>query len=55
VARQLLGLGFDAAALLGGYNAWRAAFPVEPKQHMRPAQANIDGADSAQAEPSTSR
>jgi len=23
-------MGFDAAALLGGYNAWAAAYPVEP-------------------------
>jgi hypothetical protein len=23
--------GFDAAALLGGYHAWRATYPVEPK------------------------
>jgi rhodanese-related sulfurtransferase len=31
VARQLRQLGFDAAALEGGYAAWRASFPVEPK------------------------
>jgi hypothetical protein len=23
--------GFDAAALLGGYHAWRVLYPVEPK------------------------
>jgi len=37
VARQLLGLGFDAAALKGGYAAWRAAYPVEPKGSIRAA------------------
>jgi rhodanese-related sulfurtransferase len=31
VARQLIALGFDAAALQGGYAAWRATQPVEPK------------------------
>jgi len=31
VARHLRGLGFDAAALAGGYEAWRRAYPVEPK------------------------
>jgi rhodanese-related sulfurtransferase len=31
VARQLRQLGFDAVALAGGYNAWRATHPVEPK------------------------
>ena len=31
MARQLIALGFDAAALEGGYNAWRAAYPAEPK------------------------
>jgi hypothetical protein len=29
VARQLQSLGFEAAALLGGFTAWRAAYPVE--------------------------
>jgi rhodanese-related sulfurtransferase len=33
VARQLRSLGFDAAALLGGYNAWRSSYPVEPSTH----------------------
>lgn len=23
-------MGFKAAALLGGYDAWKAAYPVEP-------------------------
>jgi rhodanese-related sulfurtransferase len=32
VARQLRTLGFDAAALAGGYAAWSAKYPVEPKQ-----------------------
>jgi rhodanese-related sulfurtransferase len=30
VARQLRALAFDAAALRGGFTAWRAAYPVEP-------------------------
>lgn len=30
-ARQLRAMGFDARALLGGYNAWEASYPVEPK------------------------
>jgi rhodanese-related sulfurtransferase len=30
VARQLRSRGFDAAALLGGFNAWAAEYPVEP-------------------------
>jgi rhodanese-related sulfurtransferase len=33
-ARLLQSLGFDAAALKGGYNAWRAAYPVEPKAEV---------------------
>jgi hypothetical protein len=24
-------MGFEAAALLGGFEAWRASYPVEPK------------------------
>jgi hypothetical protein len=36
VARQLQGLGFDAAALAGGYKAWRAEYPVEPKGASAP-------------------
>jgi rhodanese-related sulfurtransferase len=31
VARYLNSKGFDAAALVGGYNAWHASYPVEPK------------------------
>jgi rhodanese-related sulfurtransferase len=31
VARQLRQLGFDADALQGGYEAWRAKYPVAPK------------------------
>jgi rhodanese-related sulfurtransferase len=31
VARQLRQLGFDAAALTGGYDAWQATQPIEPK------------------------
>jgi NhaP-type Na+/H+ or K+/H+ antiporter len=34
VARQLIALGFDAAALEGGYSAWRATQPVEPKRTL---------------------
>jgi rhodanese-related sulfurtransferase len=30
VALQLRQLGFQAEALQGGLNAWRAAYPVEP-------------------------
>jgi hypothetical protein len=32
VARQLQTLGFNAAALAGGYAAWQATHPVEPKE-----------------------
>jgi hypothetical protein len=32
VAQQLQSLGFDAAALLGGYEAWRTAYPVEARR-----------------------
>jgi hypothetical protein len=31
VAQQLQEMGFDARALLGGYNAWVAEYPVEDK------------------------
>jgi len=31
VARQLRSLGFDAAALAGGYAAWQATQAVAPK------------------------
>jgi rhodanese-related sulfurtransferase len=30
VAQQLRALGFEAYALEGGFDAWRAAYPVEP-------------------------
>jgi rhodanese-related sulfurtransferase len=30
VARRLNKMGFRAAALKGGYDAWREAYPVEP-------------------------
>ena len=30
MARKLHALGFEAAALEGGFNAWRAVYPVEP-------------------------
>jgi hypothetical protein len=46
VARQLLALGFDAAALEGGYNAWRAAYPVEPKESARLIYLEGDGVSS---------
>jgi rhodanese-related sulfurtransferase len=36
VAHQLQELGFNAAALLGGFNAWRAAYPVEPRASSPP-------------------
>jgi rhodanese-related sulfurtransferase len=42
VARQLLALGFDAAALKGGYQAWRAAYPVESKGSPMHAPAEHD-------------
>lgn len=29
MARELRALGFDAAALKGGLDAWRARYPVE--------------------------
>jgi hypothetical protein len=41
VARQLQKLGFEAAALLGGWDAWRAEFPVEP---IAAARASAAGA-----------
>lgn len=31
VSRRLQALGFDASALLGGYKAWEANYPVDPK------------------------
>jgi rhodanese-related sulfurtransferase len=32
VVHQLRSLGFDAAALTGGFTAWRAAYPTEPTE-----------------------
>jgi hypothetical protein len=46
VARQLQALGFDTAALKGGYNAWQMAFPVEPKGGP-PGDGAIDAPDAA--------
>jgi hypothetical protein len=40
VAQQLQSLGFDAAALLGGYEAWRATYPVEAKRAVSSALAD---------------
>jgi hypothetical protein len=31
VARHLQKSGFQAAALVGGYKAWEALYPIEPK------------------------
>jgi rhodanese-related sulfurtransferase len=31
VAQQLQDLGFEARALLGGYDAWKAEYPIEEK------------------------
>jgi len=30
VAQRLTSLGFEASALLGGFDEWRRHFPVEP-------------------------
>lgn len=38
VARTLKDLGFPAAALQGGYNAWQARYPVEPRGMLPVAQ-----------------
>ncbi|HET8906824.1 MAG TPA: hypothetical protein VFN11_07655 [Ktedonobacterales bacterium] len=43
MARTLREKGFDARALLGGYNAWRSAYPVEPKSKPDLAVAKTDG------------
>jgi hypothetical protein len=53
VARQLLSLGFDTAALEGGYNAWRAAYPVEPKNSSRLARLENDSGDGLSSHPIT--
>ncbi len=39
VSRQLESMGFDARALQGGYEAWRAEYPVEPKGEFSPPLA----------------
>jgi hypothetical protein len=51
VARQLLALGFDAAALTGGYQAWRAAYPVEPKGSPMHAREEARSGDGVQLHP----
>ncbi len=33
-ARLLQGLGFQAVALQGGYQAWASQYPVEPKEQL---------------------
>jgi hypothetical protein len=35
VARRLNKLGFKAAALEGGFEAWKARYPVEPTEAER--------------------
>jgi rhodanese-related sulfurtransferase len=35
VARRLNKLGFKAAALEGGFDAWKARYPVEPAEVER--------------------
>jgi hypothetical protein len=50
VARQLRELGFDAVALKGGYNAWRARYPIESKQPLATTDtANYSGDQSVDA------
>jgi hypothetical protein len=51
VARQLLSLGFDAAALAGGYNAWRAAYPVEAKGGVQLARLKSDSSEEVTSQP----
>jgi rhodanese-related sulfurtransferase len=34
VAQYLQEAGYDARALLGGYDAWRAEYPIEPKLNL---------------------
>jgi hypothetical protein len=47
VARQLRELGFDAAALKGGYNAWRAKYPIESKQPIATPHMATDSSDGS--------
>jgi rhodanese-related sulfurtransferase len=30
-------MGFEAAALLGGFDAWKAEYPTEPEKEETPA------------------
>jgi hypothetical protein len=56
VARQLRMHGFDAAALLGGYDAWRAMYSVEPKgSGVVVAQRAQGGAGSGVSRPPQER
>jgi hypothetical protein len=55
VARQLQALGFDAAALKGGYTAWRAAYPVETKGSIRTAPHPAVVRDGAAGSPLMAR
>jgi rhodanese-related sulfurtransferase len=34
VAQHLQEMGFDARALLGGYNAWKAEYPIDAKLNL---------------------
>lgn len=45
--------GFDAAALEGGYNAWRAAYPVEPKNSSRLTHLESDSGGGVSSQPIT--
>jgi hypothetical protein len=47
VARQLRELGFDAAALKGGYNAWRDRYPIESKQPIMTPHMATDSSDGS--------
>jgi hypothetical protein len=52
VARQLRELGFDAAALQGGYQAWRTIYPVEPKGKVAVADVITQSGGGSAAPPS---
>ena len=41
MARKLRESGFEAYALLGGYNAWRDQYPTEPKATTQLAGGTI--------------
>ena len=47
MARQLRELGFDAAALKGGYNAWREKYPIEAKQRTATPHMATDSGDGS--------